>query len=886
LSQEIKDLDVRGQSLEEKIMEKKRTYRLFDLVSRRIGIITIGAMLLVVALGLVGPVIADTSEPNFDPAGQVFDTMERSDSTLSGESTISSATFLVESANDGSNVLTADVMREWHAASDRVRSDAVHASHLVDRFDRDAAATVPGVMSIADVVDSQLERGIEGSTDAQIVDAITSTLRAGSEVEYIQFTLSEQADSFVDEAGVTRFESPAFITQVVFDGDSFDSYAESELWLREVQAEFRDGAVHTDSIGVAIDGDTTFEEAATQSAPFIFLAVGLIVLLVAVVHRSFWSAAIVAAGLSATTLAYYGTAALIGLKMGSLLLAFIVPIAMISFGVSVAAFLANAASGTESIIQFGIGAAIALAWAYLLLGQLAPRITVGLESFVGPDPVKRFSKPVYAIGTVAMAIVGGLSVALGAVMPTAGVFALLIFSVVFILITAGLTRRRNRRAEARGKQLVSGHTGAAHGLAPVGSMVSTLAKWKVITIPVIILVSVLGVAKASDVESGFKIEDFLSSQTDFAQSIERISEHFPSSGEGSSLVFIEGDLTDPANLAGIDDLVADLAASDAEFGTKAGGELIVGLHAGDAVRMVMAAPAAVQAIEADGPSLVDADRDSLPDSAAGVAAIYRYVEANGVPSPDGDVAVSVDDVRSIIAETDAGYATAVRIQVGSFTDGAVIVPVREAMEAAAADYEASSDGVTALVSGEVIAQFVSMESFTRSMLVSLPLAALLTFMLASVMLRSIRYALVAVLPIGLVVTGVYAFMATFGYTVNVVTATIAAIAVGVGIDFSTHFTARYREELGVDGSRLDAVRRTGAGTGGALVLSAVTSVLGFTVMAMAPTPIFATFGVLTAVMIVLSLAVALLVLPSLLVLVSKDSPQPVKELEHARVTVV
>jgi predicted RND superfamily exporter protein len=240
----------------------------------------------------------------------------------------------------------------------------------------------------------------------------------------------------------------------------------------------------------------------------------------------------------------------------------------------------------------------------------------------------------------------------------------------------------------------------------------------------------------------------------------------------------------------------------------------------------------------------------------------------------------------VIAETDAGYATAVRIQVGSFTDGDVIVPVRNAMEDAAVHYVDSTDGVTALVSGEVIAQYVSMESFTRSMLVSLPLAALLTFILASVMLRSIRYALVAVLPIGMVVTGVYAFMATFGYTVNVVTATIAAIAVGVGIDFSTHFTARYREELAVDGSRLGAVRRTGAGTGGALVLSAVTSVLGFTVMAMAPTPIFATFGMLTAVMIVLSLAVALLVLPSLLVAVSKDTHQTVKEEAHVRAIVV
>ncbi|MEE8146580.1 MAG: MMPL family transporter [Longimicrobiales bacterium] len=50
------------------------------------------------------------------------------------------------------------------------------------------------------------------------------------------------------------------------------------------------------------------------------------------------------------------------------------------------------------------------------------------------------------------------------------------------------------------------------------------------------------------------------------------------------------------------------------------------------------------------------------------------------------------------------------------------------------------------------------------------------------------------------------------------------------------------------------------------------SVLGFAVMALAPTPIFATFGVLTAVMIVLALAAALVVLPSVLLLVTK-APQ-------------
>jgi len=595
--------------------------------------------------------------------------------------------------------------------------------------------------------------------------------------------------------------------------------------------------------------------------------------------------------------------------MGSLLLAFIVPIAMISFGVdfyihgvgrvremqverslgvskaypfgmtavftamllavtsSVAAFMANAASGTEAIIQFGIGSAISLVWAYLLLGQIGPRITVGLEQFVGNDPVKGASRAVYAFGTILMAVVGGLAVALSAVMPTMGAAALVTFVVLLIAVPALLTRRRNRRATERGAILVHGHTGAAHGLKPVGGIVHFLAKWRIVTIPVVILIAILGFVRATSVESGFSIEDFLSTDTEFVQSIERATTHFPSGGEGSSLIFIEGDLTDPANLAAIDNTVDRIAASDAEFGQNPNGDLLVELHAADLVRMTMASPAVAE-IEASGPELTDADGNGIPDSKAAVAAIYRHITDNGVLTPGGQVAISAEELSSKFVDLGTDQATAITIQVGSVTDKGVITPIEVSLNDAATHLIAETDGVTARVTGEALAQYHSMDSFTRSMLVSLPLALALALIIASVMLRSIRYALVSVLPIGLVVVGIYAFMATFGYTVNVVTATIAAIAVGVGIDFSTHFTARFREEMDADGSPLDAVRRAGTGTGGALVLSALTSVLGFLVMALAPTPIFATFGALTAVMIGISLMVALLVLPSLLVLVT------------------
>jgi predicted RND superfamily exporter protein len=107
-----------------------------------------------------------------------------------------------------------------------------------------------------------------------------------------------------------------------------------------------------------------------------------------------------------------------------------------------------------------------------------------------------------------------------------------------------------------------------------------------------------------------------------------------------------------------------------------------------------------------------------------------------------------------------------------------------------------------------------------------------------------------------------------GYRVNMITATIAAIAIGVGVDYATHFTMRFIEEFENEPSRFPALRRAGEGTGGALTISAATSMTGFLVMAAAPMPMFQTFGVLTAVMIFFSWLVSLLVLPSLLMLIT------------------
>ena len=162
----------------------------------------------------------------------------------------------------------------------------------------------------------------------------------------------------------------------------------------------------------------------------------------------------------------------------------------------------------------------------------------------------------------------------------------------------------------------------------------------------------------------------------------------------------------------------------------------------------------------------------------------------------------------------------------------------------------------------------SLNATTQALKTALPIAAVLCFLVILLVMRSVRFAIVTIVPIGLVVAWLYALMYLAGFALNWVTATIAAVSIGIGIDYSIHMTQRFREELTRAADKVQALRQAAQGTGVALVASAATSIVGFTVMGFAPMPLFVSYGMLTALMIFLAAAASLLVLPSLLLLVT------------------
>ena len=140
--------------------------------------------------------------------------------------------------------------------------------------------------------------------------------------------------------------------------------------------------------------------------------------------------------------------------------------------------------------------------------------------------------------------------------------------------------------------------------------------------------------------------------------------------------------------------------------------------------------------------------------------------------------------------------------------------------------------------------------------------------------RSIRQALITTLPILTVIAWLYGGIHYLGYSINPVTVAIAAISLGVGIDYCIHVTERYREER-ARGADLDgAVAGIGSACGLALIGAAASDATGFLIISRSTMGFFGTFGMLSALMIGLSLVASLLLTTALLSATARDRNTP------------
>lgn len=157
-------------------------------------------------------------------------------------------------------------------------------------------------------------------------------------------------------------------------------------------------------------------------------------------------------------------------------------------------------------------------------------------------------------------------------------------------------------------------------------------------------------------------------------------------------------------------------------------------------------------------------------------------------------------------------------------------------------------------------------SQVSSLLITLAVAAVVLMINFWFENRRPLLGVLTMLPVAVVVLGTFGLMWASGIPFGPVTATLAALAVGIGVPFTIHIARRFEEDRAVFAEVADAMRSTMRHTGGALAGSGLTTIAGFGILITSSLVPFQQMGQVTVYAIGLSLLCAVLVLPSLLAL--------------------
>ena len=214
-------------------------------------------------------------------------------------------------------------------------------------------------------------------------------------------------------------------------------------------------------------------------------------------------------------------------------------------------------------------------------------------------------------------------------------------------------------------------------------------------------------------------------------------------------------------------------------------------------------------------------------------------------------------------EIDYDYRLAnirVRINDGRYSKAKVIIESTQRY----IDQQFNDENITAKLSGRVNVDYHWIKRLGDSHFGSIAISLALVWLMASISFRSTVAGVMSLLPVVITILMIYAVMGFNGIWLSISSSMFAAIAIGLGVDFSIHTLERLqvliREKAeSIDDALLDLYPSTGR----ALFFNFLALSLGFGVLATSKVIILQEFGLLVAVAIATSFITSLTVLPAL-----------------------
>ena len=253
----------------------------------------------------------------------------------------------------------------------------------------------------------------------------------------------------------------------------------------------------------------------------------------------------------------------------------------------------------------------------------------------------------------------------------------------------------------------------------------------------------------------------------------------------------------------------------------------------------------------------DTGRRELPfDSEAEVVALASLIEG-GRPNPIAPF-VTLDRRRA-----------RVNVQIADMGSRAAIRLAEEIKEVIAVHFGDLED-VDVQLTGDAYVGSAGLTSLVHDMLASLLMAFGIIFVFMTLMFKSLRMGLLSIPPNVIPLVMTMAFMTLAGIELNTTTVVTFSISIGLAVDDTIHMLARFREEIGLGGTRDDAIMAAARGAGRAIVVTSVCLGGGMLVLLFSSFVPIRQFSVLLSVTVVSCIIGDLVLLPALLKLGWRD----------------
>ena len=157
-----------------------------------------------------------------------------------------------------------------------------------------------------------------------------------------------------------------------------------------------------------------------------------------------------------------------------------------------------------------------------------------------------------------------------------------------------------------------------------------------------------------------------------------------------------------------------------------------------------------------------------------------------------------------------------------------------------------------------------LQSLFQSLIGSLTIVFSAIFVMFILLFRSLYMALIAMIPNLLSAASVLGIIGWSGIPLDIMTVTVAAISIGIGVDNTIHYVHRFLKEYEEQKNYDAAIKNSHSTIGRAMFYTSLTIVLGFMILVTSNFNPSVFFGIFTSFSMIIAILAALMLLPVLI----------------------